>query len=180
MQENVLRKGVVNYALARFEEQFRKELYNIDGEMDAMRKRKANLEDQTIRLTAGLASGPNSVTVMAKTAWCEKGTRHISERLLSSGTDSVRFRIKKLRENALRRMTDVRQTLNGDPATARAYLAKHVEKIVMEPDGGVYVATGNGNLLGVGRWDGAEGANCTKCVVPIRFELGLLAVSQAS
>jgi hypothetical protein len=49
-------------------------------------------------------------------------------------------------------MTDVRQTLNGDPATARAYLAKHVEKIVMEPDGGVYVATGNGNLLGVGRW----------------------------
>jgi hypothetical protein len=54
-------------------------------------------------------------------------------------------------------MGDVRETLNGDAATARAYLAKHVEKIVMEPDGGVYVASGPWNLLGVGRWDGAEG-----------------------
>jgi len=66
----------------------------------------------------------------------------ISERLLSSGTDSVRFRTKRLCENALRRMTDVRETLNGDAATARAYLAKHVEKIVMELDGGMYVASG--------------------------------------
>jgi hypothetical protein len=95
MQENVLRKEVVNYALGRFEEQFRKELYNIDGEMDAMRKRKANLEDQTIRLTAGLASGPNSVTVMAKTAWCERelatspsGCSHPGRILFGSGSRS--------------------------------------------------------------------------------------------
>jgi hypothetical protein len=51
----------------------------------------------------------------------------------------VRSRIKKLRENALTRMHD------------------HVEKIVMEPTGRVYVASGNRNLLGKGRWDGAEG-----------------------
>jgi hypothetical protein len=36
-------------------------------------------------------------------------------------------------------------------------LAKHVERIVIQPDKGLYVASGRGNLLGVGRWDGAEG-----------------------
>jgi len=122
-----------------------------------MRERKADLESETARLTAGLASGLYSVTVMGGMARCERELADISERLFSSGTDSVRFRIKRLRENALRRMNDVRETLNGDAATARAYLAKHVEKIVMEPDGGMYVATGSWNLLGVGRWDGAEG-----------------------
>jgi Recombinase zinc beta ribbon domain/Resolvase, N terminal domain len=157
LQEKVFRKEVVNYALDRFEEQLLKELDNIGGEMDATRKRKADLEAETARLTAGLASGLFSVTVMGEIARRERELADISERLLSSGTGSVRFRIKKLRENALRRMGGVRETLNGDAATARAYLAKHVEKIVMEPDGGMYVASGSWNLLGVGRWDGAEG-----------------------
>ena len=157
IQEKVLRKEAVNYALDRFEEQLLKELDNIGGEMEVMRKRKADLEAETARLTAGLASGLYSVTVMAEIARRERELAEIAERLLSSGTDSIRFRVKKLRETALRRMSDVRETLNGDAATARAYLAKHVEKIVMQPDGGMYVASGSWNLLGEGRWDGAEG-----------------------
>lgn len=85
-----------------------------------------------------------------------------TERLLSSGTDSVRLRIKKLRENALRRMGHVRETLSGDATTARAHLAKHVEKIVMEPDGDMYVASGSLNLPGGECWNGAEGENCVE------------------
>ena len=38
--------------------------------------------------------------------------------------------------------------LEQGPVTARAYLTKHVEKIVMDPEGGVYVASGSWNLLG--------------------------------
>ena len=127
LQEKVLRKEVVNYALDRFEEQLLKELDNIGGEMDAMRKRKADLEAETARLTAGLASGLYSVTVMAEIARRERELADISERLLSSGTDSVRFRIKKLRENALRRMGDVRETLNGD-AQRRAPISQNTSR----------------------------------------------------
>jgi len=58
----------------------------------------------------------------------------------------------------MQRIRDLRQYLNTDTPTARAYLASHVEKIVMEPTGRAYVASGTWNPLGEGRWDGAEGA----------------------
>ncbi|HXX44604.1 MAG TPA: recombinase family protein [Candidatus Acidoferrales bacterium] len=157
LQEKVLRKEAVEYALDRFEEQLLKEVDNIGGDMDRLRKRKAELESETARLAAGLASGLYSVTVMSEIARREREIAEIGERLLSSGPDSVRSRIKKLRETALRRISDVRETLNGDPVTARAYLARHVEKIEMRPDGRAYVASGSWNLLGERRWDGAEG-----------------------
>lgn len=157
LQEKVLRKETVEYALDRFEEQLLKELDNIGGDMERLRKRKAELESETARLAAGLASGLYSVTVMAEIARREREIAEIGERLLSSGPDSVRSRIKKLRDDALRRIGDLRETLNGDAAIARASLAKHVEQIVMRPDGRVYVASGSWNLLGERRWGGAEG-----------------------
>jgi hypothetical protein len=58
----------------------------------------------------------------------------------------------------MQRIRDLRQYLNTDTPTARAYLASHVEKIVMEPTGRAYVASGTWNPLGEGHWDGAEGA----------------------
>ena len=54
---------------------------------------------------------------------------------MSSEPDSVHSRIQKLRETTMSRMRDLRQYLSGDPMIARAYLAKHVEKIEMEPSG---------------------------------------------
>ena len=157
LQDKILRDEVVNYALDRFEEELLRELENIGGEMERMKRRKVELETETARLAAGLASGLYSVTVMAEIARRESEIAEIGNRLLSSGQESVRFRIKKLRENALARMQGLREALNGDPAAARAFLNRHVEKIVMEPNGRAYVASGRWNLLGEGRWDGAEG-----------------------
>ena len=57
----------------------------------------------------------------------------------------------------MQRIPDLRQYLNTDTPKARAYIARHVEKIVMEPTCPAYVATGTWSLLGEGRWDGAEG-----------------------
>jgi site-specific DNA recombinase len=161
LQQKILRDDVLDYALDRFEEQLLRELDNIGGEMDRMRKRKSELEAETARLTAGLASGLYSVTVMAEIARREREIAEIGERLLSSGPDSVRSRIKKLRENASNRMRELRDALAGNPTMARAYLAKHVDKIVMRPDGELYVASGNWNLLGTRRWEDAEGENRT-------------------
>jgi site-specific DNA recombinase len=161
LQEKVLREDVVNYTLDRFEQQLEKELLNIGGEMDRMKKRKEQLEIETARLADGLARGLYSVTVMAEISRREREISEISDRLLSSKPDSVRSRIKKLREVVLSRMRDLRQYLTGGAATARAWLTKHVDKIVMQPDGGIYVASGKWDLLGPGRWDGAEGAVCS-------------------
>lgn len=58
-------------------------------------------------------------------------------------------------------MPDLREYLSGDGVTARVWPSKHVERIVMQPDGGTYVASENWNLPGEVRWDGAEGQNRT-------------------
>jgi hypothetical protein len=60
----------------------------------------------------------------------------------------VRSRIAALKQGALKRIHDLRQCLNSDPVASRAYLTKHVEKITMDQEGGVYVASGSWNLLG--------------------------------
>ena len=54
---------------------------------------------------------------------------------------------------------DLRKYLNTDTPKARQFLERHFGKIVMEPAGKGYVASGNWDLLGGNqiRWDGAEG-----------------------
>jgi hypothetical protein len=50
---------------------------------------------------------------------------------------------------------------DGDTTQVRAWLSKQIDQILAHPDGGIYVASGSWSLLGVGRWDGAEGQNRT-------------------
>jgi len=143
LQSKILCEEAVHYALNRFEEQLFKKLEHIDREMGLMKKRKTELEVEIQRLISGLASGIHSASVMDEIAKCEREVSEI---------------VKGLRENALARMHDVRAVLSYDVQTARAYLAKHIDKIVMEPAGRSYVASGRWNLLGGIPWDGAEGS----------------------
>jgi site-specific DNA recombinase len=157
LQDKVLREDVVNYILDRFEAELVRELENIGGEMDRMKRRKGELEAEISRLAAGLASGIHSPAVMGEISKREREIADISDRLLSSRPDSIRLRVKALREQAMQRIRDLREYLNTDTPKARAYLARHVEKIIMEPTGRAYVASGTWDLLGEVRWDGAEG-----------------------
>ncbi|MGC2333748.1 MAG: zinc ribbon domain-containing protein, partial [Candidatus Acidiferrales bacterium] len=157
LQEKVLREEVVNYIIDRFEVELTKELKSIGGEMERMRKRKGELDIQIANLADGLAMGIHSPTIMVEIAKREREVSEISDRLLSSRPESIHSRIEKLRTTVIVRIHDLRKYLNSDTATARAHLIKHVEAIVMEPTGKTYVASGSWNLLGDGRWAGAEG-----------------------
>ena len=148
LQSKVLREDIVGYALDQFEKQLVREIDGISGEMGLMKKRKAELQAEIGRLTAGLASGLHSPAVMAEITKREQEISDISDRLLSSRPESVRSRIVALKQGAVKRIQDLRQCLSSDPIAARAYLTKHVEKIEMDPEGGVYVASGSWNLLG--------------------------------
>jgi hypothetical protein len=55
------------------------------------------------------------------------------------------------------RMRHLRTHPNSDTAITRAHLAKHVESIVMEPDGKAHIASGKWNLLGDRRWEWCRG-----------------------
>ena len=64
----------------------------------------------------------------------------------------------------MQRVRDLRQYLDTDTLKARAHLTKHVEKIVMEPSGRAYVASGSWNLLGESTLGWCRGAelNCLR------------------
>ena len=163
LQSKVLRDDVVAYIIDRFEEQLIKGLENIGGEMDQMKKRKADLEVEIARLVSALASGTHSPAVMTEITNREREISGISDRLLSSKPESVRSKIRSLRDDVAKRIQDIRECMNGDAGTVRAFLSKHIQRIEMDASGGThYVASGNWDLLGTGgRWDGAEGQNRT-------------------
>jgi hypothetical protein len=67
------------------------------------------------------------------------------------------------RVSALAKMSDLQRCLNSDTVTVRAFLLRHVQPIVMQPDGKSYVASGNWDFLGdaCGVCRGAE-LNCLR------------------
>jgi hypothetical protein len=134
-----------------------RELENIGGEMDRMKRRRSELDAEIQRLTAGRASGVHSLAVMGEITKREHEVSDISDRLLSSRPDSIRLRVKALRDGAMQQIIDLRSYLNTDPIRARAFLTKQIEKITMEPTGRAYIASGRWSLLGEGRWECAEG-----------------------
>jgi hypothetical protein len=44
----------------------------------------------------------------------------------------------------------------------------------MDPDGGMYVASGSWNLLGAGQMECAEGKRCTHSGLPVRLKIKTL------
>jgi site-specific DNA recombinase len=148
LQEKILRQEVATYVLDRFESELLKELDSMGGEMDRAKKRRAELEIEIQRLTAAIASGIHSPAVMSEITRREQEISAITDRLQSSKPESIRMRIKALRVNVSERLRDLQAVLNNDAVAAKSYLARHVEKIVMEPHGKMYVASGGWNLLG--------------------------------
>jgi hypothetical protein len=183
LQAKVLREEVIDYILDRFEKQLVREIDGISGEMDRMKTRKAELQAEIGRLATGLASGLYSPAVMGEITKREQEISEISDRLLSSNPESIRSRIGALKQSAVKRLHDLRQCLNSDPVAARAYLTKHVEKIVMDPEGGVYVASGSWNLLGdtlgaertLGACRGAELHPACHSVLAVEFQIKIAA-----
>ena len=148
LQEKILRQDVATYVLDRFESELLKELDSMGGEMDRTKKRKVELEIEIQRLTAAIANGTHSPAVMSEITRREQEISAITDRLQSSKPDSIRMRIKALRANVSERLRDLQAVLNSDAIAAKSYLTRHVEKIVMEPQGKTYVASGGWNLLG--------------------------------
>jgi hypothetical protein len=148
LQENVMREAVIDYVKERFEVELRKAVELMGGEMDATSRRKEKLEEEIANLVAGLATGINSPAVMGEIAKRERETSDISDRLASCRPDSIRSQIDRMRDVAKARVKELRRLLNGDVTVARAGLLKHVERITMETNGKLYVASGKWNLLG--------------------------------
>ncbi len=151
LQEAVLKPEAIDYTLNQFEKELTSQLRAMSGKMDAVRKRKAELETELRRLTAAVAESGHSAFLLEAITERERELRNLTERTLSGEPGSVRASVDELRRFVHCRLADVRKLLCGDTALARQELALHVDSITLKPSETngrrYYVATGNWSLI---------------------------------
>jgi hypothetical protein len=150
LQAEVLRPEVVEYTLERFEGQLINALDNLGGELKQMRRRKLKLEEEVSRLSRAIADGHYSPAIMADITVRERELAEITNRLLESHPDSIDSQLKNIRQFVISRLGNLRDILNADALAAKTEIGKHVQTIVLEPEGKIYRATGTWDLLGSG------------------------------
>jgi site-specific DNA recombinase len=157
LQGKVLREEVVEYTLERFERELKRAFKKLDGEVELLRQRRAEIEKRLANYMRAIGVGHYSTTVMGEVATCEKELAEISDRLLGRRADSVAQKMQDVRTFALSRLTALRALLCSDALTAKAVISEHVHSITLEPDGRAYRVSGTWDLLGSGRMEGAGG-----------------------
>jgi len=150
IQAEVLNPEAVDYALRQFEHELDEQLRGMFGQVDAVRRRKVELEAELARLTQAVAMGGNLPSLIEAIAEREKELKEIAGRLVGSEPDSIKASLRGLREFVLSRLASVRKALDSDPEEARKALARHIpEPIVMKPEAGHYVARGEWEYVGL-------------------------------
>jgi site-specific DNA recombinase len=151
LQAEVLQPEVIKYTLDRFDQALASVLESWRGELAQLEIRKAKLEEELKNLTAAIAGGTYSASIIEAITVRESEIRAIANRMLESRPESVKTRLIDVREFVLSRLGNLCELLNRDPITARTELAKHVRLIKLYPAGAMYKACGDWDYLGDAR-----------------------------
>jgi hypothetical protein len=103
----------------------------------------------------------------------ERRLDEISEELLASDGRGIDARLREIEDFILKRLKDLNGPLTGEIPRAKAEMAKHCTDITLTPEGKAYRLSGEWDLLGVVRSDGAGGPVCT--VRATKFSLPIAA-----
>jgi site-specific DNA recombinase len=117
LQREVLREEVIDYVMDQFEAEMKKALQLKADNMDATRRRKAELEAKITNLVSVLATGINSVAIIDQLTKMEREVAHITESIVSLEPNFLPSRINQMRDRAKVRLNDVRGLLNCDAAS---------------------------------------------------------------
>ena len=161
IQQQVLRPEVIEYTLAKFEDELLKAVDDLGGDLQQMRLRKAELDREVANLANPVAGGDFSPALRAALVEREREIADITAKIFDAKPDSASSKMSNIRRLVEQRMKALASVLNSDAQSVRAELAKHIDEIKMTPDGEHYVASGTWDLLGCGRYGGAGGQNRT-------------------
>jgi site-specific DNA recombinase len=161
LQATVLNPGVMDYALKSFERQLLREQEKYSAESGALEKRIEDLQRKIRNVSRAIAEGTAFKSLLEQIDIFQRDIQETEARLRSGKPESTKIRMQSARRFVESELGDLRKLLNQEPRLARAGIAKHLEKIVLTPEGGGYTASGNWNILGLGSYDGAGGQNRT-------------------
>lgn len=148
LQAKVLHRDVIDYALSRFEERLAQAVSQQEGETASLRERIELVERQIRNCTEAIADMGLSSFLRVQLGELETQHRELTEKLASLEPRSLSLQFRDTRQFVQARLRALQSMLTGEPRLARAEIAKHVEKIVLDPDGRIYVASGTWDLLG--------------------------------
>jgi len=156
LQTEILKPEALEYTIAQFGDQLKTTLGRLSGELAQMRERKRAIEVELRRLTETAAlTGPSTFLIQAINER-EQELRQITDKLLSTGPESIDSRLDEIRLFVTKKLSDIRELLarheSADPVAVRTELRKHVSEIRMTPQPGArrphYLAEGAWDLIG--------------------------------
>ncbi|MGC2330594.1 MAG: recombinase family protein [Candidatus Acidiferrales bacterium] len=164
LQTDVLSDAAIDYCLDKLGVEIEKRFAALNTAMGDMQKRKGVLETEINNLSRALASGPEDVpSLRAAIVEREKEIRDLVAKVAGGKKSSVQKQIGDLRKFVRDGVRDIRGLLAGkhsQPARVRQELAKHIDAIMLLPDGkGDVRYKGQWKMLGNSRVSigGAEG-----------------------
>ena len=161
LQATVFNPAVLNYVLNSFEERVLQHIENRAGETGALVARIAELEKKVRNCTAAIAEGRAYKSLLDQIGLLEAEMQQAKGQLETVRSKGARMRLRDSRRFVEADLLDLQKLLNRNPKLARAELAKHIPKIVLTPQKGIYLGVGDWHLLGVVSYGGAGGQNRT-------------------
>ncbi len=171
LQRDVLSDAAIDYVLDKVGEEIGKRFAALDGEMTAVKKRKAVLESELQNLGQAFATGFDSPTIRAEIAKREAELSSITEKTLSQKKGSVHEQVSGLRKFVEHNLRHIRRLISGkygNPAAVRQELAKHIESITLLPEGNGGAIKYKGQWKLLGDMECAEGGNRSQLQYSVR------------
>lgn len=148
LQESILRPEVSEYTLHQFEKKLQQAASTSENSLVALEKRRMHIEGKIENCTAAIADGQPPKFLLAKLADLEHELDGVNEQIETAKSGGAKSQLRETRTFVNERLRNLLKLLNGEPNIARAAISKHVQKIILTPEGRSYVATGEWDLLG--------------------------------
>ncbi len=148
LQAKVLHPDVIEYTFSRFEEQLARSTNRQSSETAAMSRRVAQVERQIRNCTEAIASMGLSNFLRKQLTDLEEQHKELAEKLALIEPRTANLQLRDTRRFVEARLRNLQSMLTGEARLARAEIAKHVEKIILTPEGKTYIASGTWDLLG--------------------------------
>ncbi len=161
LQREVLHEDVVRYALAKFKMELVERLDNARSHLTVLREERERLKNEIGNLAGVIAVWRHSPALLAELEKRERRLEEISDELLATDGRGIDARLKEIEAFVLSGLQSIQGRLAGEIPRAKAELAKYCTEITLTPEGGSYKLSGEWDLLGDVRSDGAGGQNRT-------------------
>jgi hypothetical protein len=115
-----------------------------------------------------IAAGRHSPALLAELEKRERRLEEISDELLATDGRGIAARLMEVEAFVLSELQNIQGRLTGEIPRAKAELAKHCTEITLTPEVDTYKLSGEWDLLGDVRSDGAGGRNWTERL-PVTF-----------